>query len=53
MIDDVESSASDLVFNLVESFANDMMEGLIAVAGALDLLQKPFTGGGPGQLYLQ
>jgi D-alanine-D-alanine ligase len=43
----------DLVFNLVEAFADDMLGGLMGVAGVLDLLQVPYTGGGPGELYLQ
>lgn len=43
----------DLVFNLVESFADDMLGGLMGVAAVLDLLQIPYTGGGPGELYLQ
>jgi D-alanine-D-alanine ligase len=43
----------DLVFNLVESFAKDIIGGQIAVTGILDLLQLPYTGGGPGELYLQ
>jgi D-alanine-D-alanine ligase len=53
LVDGVKASQPDLVFNLVESFADDMVGGLIGVAGALDLLQVPFTGGGPGELYLQ
>jgi len=43
----------DLVFNLVESFDEDIVGGLIGVTGVLDLLQVPYTGGGPGELYLQ
>lgn len=43
----------ELVFNLVESFGQDQMGGLIGVTGVLDLLQLPYTGGGPGELYLQ
>lgn len=43
----------DLVFNLVESFGDDQVGGLMGVAGLLDLLQIPYTGGGPGELYLQ
>jgi D-alanine-D-alanine ligase len=40
----------DLVFNLVESFDDDIVGGLIGVTGVLDLLQVPYTGGGPGEL---
>ncbi|RPI60390.1 MAG: D-alanine--D-alanine ligase, partial [Lysobacterales bacterium] len=42
-----------LVFNLVESFGDDIMGGVIGVAGVLDLLQIPYTGGGPGEIFLQ
>jgi D-alanine-D-alanine ligase len=48
-----EKSKPDLIFNLVESFDHDMIGGLMGVAGVLDLLQIPYTGGGPGELYLQ
>jgi D-alanine-D-alanine ligase len=41
------------VFNLVESFGNDIIGGQIGVTGILDLLQLHYTGGGPGELYLQ
>lgn len=53
LVEEVGASRPDLVFNLVESFADDMLGGLIGVAGVLDLLQLPYTGGGPGELYLQ
>jgi D-alanine-D-alanine ligase len=43
----------ELVFNLVESFADDIIGGQMGVTGVLDLLQLPYTGGGPGELYLQ
>jgi D-alanine-D-alanine ligase len=43
----------ELVFNLVESFGKDQIGGLMGVAGVLELLRLPFTGGGPGELYLQ
>jgi D-alanine-D-alanine ligase len=43
----------ELVFNLVESFGADMIGGQMGVAGVLDLLEIPYTGGGPGELYLQ
>lgn len=53
MISDIKASKPDLIFNLVESFAADLIGGLVGVAGVLDLLQLPYTGGGPGELYLQ
>lgn len=43
----------DLVFNLVESFGDDILGGLMGVTGVLDLLQVPYSGGGPGEIYLQ
>jgi D-alanine-D-alanine ligase len=42
-----------LVFNLVESFGDDILGGVMGVAGVLDLLQVPYTGGGPGEIFLQ
>src|SRR3954468_4151899 len=42
----------DLVFNLMEMFGQNI-RGDIGVAGVLDLLGYPFTGGGPGELYLR
>lgn len=53
MISGLKDQQPDLVFNLVESFADDIIGGLIGVAGVLDLLQIPYTGGGPGEIYLQ
>jgi D-alanine-D-alanine ligase len=42
----------DLVFNLMEMFGDDL-QGDVAVAGLLDLLKVPHTGGGAGEYYLQ
>jgi len=42
----------DLVFNVMECFGATQF-GASAVAGVLDLLEIPYTGGGPGELYLQ
>src|SRR5262245_3522946 len=42
-----------LVFNLVESFGYDQVGGEMGVAGLLDLLDLPHTGGGPGEIFLQ
>jgi D-alanine-D-alanine ligase len=53
LIQKVRDSKPDLIFNLLESFNNDMIGGSMGVAGVLDLLQIPFTGGGPGEIYLQ
>jgi len=53
LVTDVRQSKPDLVFNLVESFGDDILGGLMGVTGVLDLMQLPYTGGGPGELYLQ
>lgn len=42
----------DLVFNVVEEFG-DTMYGAVGVAGLLELLGVPYTGGGPGELYVR
>src|SRR5207253_2003689 len=42
----------DLLFNMMETFGNSQL-GAVAVTGLLDLLGIPYTGGGPGELYLQ
>jgi D-alanine-D-alanine ligase len=42
----------DLVFNLMETFGDTQL-GAIGVVGLLDLLGIPYTGGGPGEFYLQ
>ncbi|HET9226498.1 MAG TPA: ATP-grasp domain-containing protein [Thermoanaerobaculia bacterium] len=46
------SRKPDLVFNLLESFGEDL-GGDVAVAGLLNLLGMRYTGGGPGELYLR
>jgi D-alanine-D-alanine ligase len=52
LIGGLQRRKPDLVFNLMESFG-DSQFGAVGVAGVLDLLQLPYTGGGPGELYLQ
>jgi D-alanine-D-alanine ligase len=42
----------DLVFNLMEMFGQNIFHD-VAVSGLLQLLEVPFTGGGPGEIYLQ
>lgn len=42
----------DLVFNLMETFGDTQL-GAIGVVGLLDLLGFPYTGGGPGEFYIQ
>jgi D-alanine-D-alanine ligase len=53
LVNGVKEQKPDLVFNLVESFGNDLIGGQMGATGVLDLLQVPYTGGGPGELYLQ
>ena len=53
VVDGLKKHKPDLVFNLVESFGDDILGGVIGVAGLLDLLQLPYTGGGPGEIFLQ
>src|SRR5262245_58838167 len=42
----------DLVFNLMEQFSDDIRSE-VGVIGLLDLLGVPYTGGGPGEVYIQ
>jgi D-alanine-D-alanine ligase len=42
----------DLVFNLMETFGDSQL-GAVGVVGFLDLLGLPYTGGGPGEFYVQ
>lgn len=42
----------DLVFNLMETFGDSQL-GATGVVGFLDLLGLPYTGAGPGELYIQ
>jgi D-alanine-D-alanine ligase len=52
-IEGLKRPKPDLIFNLVESFGDDILGGTMGVAGLLDLLELPYTGGGPGETYLQ
>jgi D-alanine-D-alanine ligase len=42
----------DLVFNLLETFGDTQL-GAVGAVGLLDLLGLRYTGGGPGEYYLQ
>jgi D-alanine-D-alanine ligase len=53
LVNGLQEQRPDLVFNLLESFGSDIIGGQMGVCGVLDLLQLPYTGGGPGELYLQ
>src|SRR5579885_1068265 len=52
LIGGLQRRKPDLVFNLMETFGETQL-GAIGVAGLLDLLGIPYTGGGPGEFYLQ
>src|SRR5690242_17751429 len=53
LVSGLDRRRPELVFNLVESFGDGFIGGLMGVTGLLDLLRVPYTGGGPGELYLQ
>jgi D-alanine-D-alanine ligase len=53
LVSGLERNKPELVFNLVESFGDDIIGGQMGVTGILDLMQLRYTGGGPGELYLQ
>ncbi len=42
----------ELIFNLMETFGDTEL-GAVGLVGLLDLLGHPYTGGGPGEIYLQ
>ncbi len=52
LINGLSRRKPELVFNLMETFGNNQL-GAVAVVGLLDLLQLRYTGGGPGEFYLQ
>jgi D-alanine-D-alanine ligase len=52
LLDGITSPRPDLVFNLMEMFGTDFF-GDVEVAGLLDLIDLPHTGGGPGEIYMQ
>src|SRR3954469_124291 len=52
LISGLKRRKPDLVFNLLEMF-NKKLKGDVEVAGLLDLLQVPYTGGGPLELALR
>ncbi|MBM3990638.1 MAG: D-alanine--D-alanine ligase [Planctomycetes bacterium] len=52
LVDDLERSKPELVFNLSESF-RDHLFGAVGIVGVLDLLELKYTGGGPGEFYMQ
>jgi D-alanine-D-alanine ligase len=52
LISGLQRRRPDLVVNLMEMFGKNVFAD-VAVVGLLDLLGLPYTGGGPGELYLQ
>lgn len=52
LINGLNRRKPDLVFNLMETFGETEL-GAVGVAGLLDLLSLPYTGGGPGEIYMQ
>ena len=51
LLDELERRKPELCFNLVEQVGENL-NGDVAVAAILDLLAIPYTGSGPGELYL-
>jgi D-alanine-D-alanine ligase len=51
-IADLRAARPDLVFNLLEQFGDGML-GLVEATALIELLGYPYTGSGPGELYLQ
>src|SRR5215211_3742357 len=41
----------DLVFHMIHDFGGE--SGLIATAAVIDAMRLPFTGGGPGELFIR
>lgn len=53
LVESLRKHRPALVFNLVETFGDNQLGGEMGVAGVLDLLELPHTGGGPGEMFLQ
>jgi D-alanine-D-alanine ligase len=52
LVDDLQAAEPELVFNLCESFG-PVLYGAVGVVAVMDLLGLRYTGGGPGEFYLQ
>src|SRR5688572_23928841 len=52
LIEGLRERKPDLIFILMETFGKTQL-GSIGLVGLLDLLGLPYTGGGPGEFYLQ
>lgn len=51
LVNSLRRRKPDLIFNLMEMFGDDLTAD-VAVAGVLELLRIPYTGSGPGELYI-
>ena len=51
LVNSLRRRKPDLIFNLMEMFGEDLTAD-VAVAGVLELLRIPYTGSGPGELYI-
>ena len=52
LVGDLQADRPELIFNLCESFG-PAMYGAVGIVGLLELLGLRYTGGGPGEFYLQ
>jgi len=52
LLDGLTLTQPELIFNLMEMFDDNLL-GDVAVAGLLELTGVPYTGCGPGELYLR
>src|SRR4051812_40342073 len=52
MLSGIRRRKPDLIFNLMEMFGENL-RGDVGVVGFLDLVDIPYTGGGPGEFYLR
>lgn len=52
LIDGIALNQPDLIFNLMETFGKTQL-GAVGLVGLLDVIGIPYTGVGPGEMYLQ
>jgi D-alanine-D-alanine ligase len=52
VVDDLGAAKPELVFNLCEGFGGKLF-GAVGIVALLDLLGLRYTGGGPGEFYMQ
>jgi D-alanine-D-alanine ligase len=51
-VEGIQTGKPELVFNVLEQFGDRPIGSDIGAVGLLDLLEVPYTGGGPGEFYL-